>query len=138
MTMSEEQIQKLLEWFVKSSQTIKRSEDRKKAYAENHKWIQSAAIQKMPDTELETKFLEYFNSGGGKQRLNPIYRDRIIRNKKHFREERLEYALKLMPNVSLFLYEVSHLMLRKSFKAMLGGLFALLCKAPTFTGAYNK
>ena len=87
MALSEGQIQKLLEWFMNSSETKKKlSEHREKAFKENHKWTQPDVIQKMSDEELEAKFLEYYKSGGGKQTLNQIYRDRIIRDKKHFRE----------------------------------------------------
>lgn len=86
--LSQEQIQKLIEWFVNSSKTKKMySEYRKKALEENHKWIQPNVIQKMSDEELEKKFREYFDDGGGgKQTLNPIYRDRIIRDKNRFRK----------------------------------------------------
>ena len=86
MTLSEEQIQKLIEWFVNSSETKKKwSEHRRKAFEENHKWIQPTVLKKMSDQELETRFLEYFKSGGGRQNLNQIYRDRIIRDKEGFR-----------------------------------------------------
>lgn len=87
MKLSNEQIQKLLEWFVNSSETKRKwSEHRKRALKENHKWVQPDVIQKMSDEELETKFLEYYKTGGGRQSLNQIYRDRIIRDKKRFRE----------------------------------------------------
>jgi len=87
MALSEEQIQKLLDWFVNSSETKERwSEHRKKAFEANHKWVQLDIMKKMPDENLETKFLEYYKSGGGRQNLNQIYRDRIIRDKKRFRE----------------------------------------------------
>jgi MoxR-like ATPase len=40
----------------------------------------------MADEELEKKFLDYYNTGTGeKQRLNAVYRDRIIRDKALFR-----------------------------------------------------
>lgn len=87
MAVSEEQIKKLIEWFVNSSETKKRfSEHRKKAFEENHKWIQPYVMQNMSDEELEKKFLEYYISGGGRQNLNQIYRDRIIRDKNRFRK----------------------------------------------------
>lgn len=87
MALSDEQIQKLIEWFVTSSENRRKwSEHRRKALEENHKWIQLHVIQKMTDEELETKFLEYYKSGGGRQSLNQINRDRIIRDKKRFRE----------------------------------------------------
>jgi hypothetical protein len=40
----------------------------------------------MPDNELEAKYLEYYRSGGKRQNLNQIYRARIIRDKKRFRD----------------------------------------------------
>lgn len=87
MGLSDEQIQKLLVWFMESSETRKEwSALRKKAHEENHKWIQPDVIRKMTDEELETKFLGYYRTGGGRQTLNQIYRDRIIRDKKSFRE----------------------------------------------------
>jgi predicted nuclease of restriction endonuclease-like (RecB) superfamily len=87
MKLSDEQIRKLLDWFVNSSETKKKwSEHRKNAHEENHKWIQPDVIRKMTDEELDTRFLEYYKTGGGRQSLNQIYRDRIIRDKKRFRE----------------------------------------------------
>lgn len=87
MKLSDEQIQKLLDWFVNSSETRKMwIEPRKRSLEENHKWIQPDHIKKMTDEELESKFLEYYKNGGGRQNLNQIYRDRIIRDKKRFRE----------------------------------------------------
>ncbi|MGQ9534918.1 MAG: endonuclease NucS domain-containing protein [bacterium] len=87
MQLSDKQIQKLLDWYINSSEIRREwAEDRKKALEENHEWVQPDKIQKMSDEELETKFLEYFKTGGGKQSLNPIFRDRIIRDKKRFRE----------------------------------------------------
>lgn len=87
MKLLNEQIQKLLEWFVNLSETKRKgSEHRKRALKENHKWVQPDVIQKMSDEELETKFLEYYKTGGGRQTLNQIFRDRIIRDKKRFRE----------------------------------------------------
>ena len=79
MTLSEDQIQRLMEWFANSSETKKRSsEHRKKALEENHKWVQPDIIQKISDEELETTFLDYYKSGGGRQTFNQIFRDRII------------------------------------------------------------
>ncbi|CUU05230.1 Protein of unknown function DUF91 [Candidatus Kryptobacter tengchongensis] len=87
MGLSEEQIGKLLEWFVKMSETRKRlSEQRRRALEENNKWIQPDVIRRMSDEELERRFIEYYKSGGGRQSLNQINRDRIIRDKKRFRE----------------------------------------------------
>jgi MoxR-like ATPase len=86
--MTDEQIKKLLDWFVNESGTRKKwSERRQKALDENHRWIQPEVIQQMVDEELEKKFLDYYNTGTGeKQRLNAVYRDRIIRDKALFRQ----------------------------------------------------
>ena len=87
MLLTEPQIGKLLEWFVNSSETRKEwSDHRKKALKENHEWIQPNIIQNMSVEELESRFLEYYKSGEGRQTLNQINRDRIIRDKKRFRE----------------------------------------------------
>jgi len=67
MPLSEEQIKRLLEWFAIESETRRKwSGSRKKAYEENHKWIQPNVIREMPDAELEARFLEYFKNGGGR------------------------------------------------------------------------
>lgn len=87
MALSEEQIQKLLVWFMNSSETKRRLTDQRiKAFENNHKWIQPDIIKELSDKEIEAKFLEYYRSGGGRQGLNQIYRDRIIRDKKLFRK----------------------------------------------------
>src|SRR4030067_1655315 len=87
MLLSEEQVKRLIEWFINSSETKRNlSEDRRKASEGNHKWIQPDIIRKLSDDDLEEKFLGYYNSGGGRQSLNRIYRDRIIREKRRFRD----------------------------------------------------
>jgi hypothetical protein len=87
MPLSEEQIQRLLEWFVNSSETRRKwSEPRRKAYEVNHQWIQPDVIGEMPDNELEAKYLKYYKSGGGRQNLNQMNRNKIIRDKKRFKE----------------------------------------------------
>lgn len=86
MRLSDEQIQKLIEWFANSTIKSDWSKGRKKDLEKNHKWIQPDMIQNLSDKELEIKFLEYYKAGGGRQSLNQIYRDRIIRDKNRFRE----------------------------------------------------
>jgi len=87
MALSEEQIQRLIEWFVNLSETKRIwSEPRRKALEKNHRWIQPQTIREMSDNELTERFLEYYKSGGGRQNLNQIYRDRIIRDRIRFRE----------------------------------------------------
>ena len=88
MALLDAELKKLLEWFVFFSETRKQwSEKRKKATEENHKWIHPSVIENMSDQELESKFLEYYNSNTGyKQNLNKLNRDRIIRDKDKFRK----------------------------------------------------
>ncbi len=87
MRLTDEQIKKLLDWFVNTSETNKSwSENRKKLMEENHKWIQPDVIKGMSEGELEARFLEYYKTGGGRQKLNMIWKNRIIRDKKRFRE----------------------------------------------------
>lgn len=87
MALSEEQIKRLLEWFATESETRRKwSQPRKEAYEVNHQWIQPDVIREVPDNELEAKYLEYYRSGGKRQNLNQIYRARIIRDKKRFRD----------------------------------------------------
>lgn len=88
MDMSDDQVKRLLEWFANESETKKNwAEERRNASEENNKWIQPEQVKEMSDDELEKRFLEYYKGGTGKkQRLNQIYRDRIIRDKKRFRE----------------------------------------------------
>ena len=87
MPLSEEQIQRLLEWFANSSETKRKwSEPRREAFEVNHQWIKPDVIREMPDNELEAKYLEYYKSGGKRQNLNQIHRARIIRDKKRFRD----------------------------------------------------
>ena len=88
MAPTDEQIKKLLEWFVNSSETKKKyTEKRQKGLEEHHKWIQPDVIRELSDDELQENYLRYYKSGTGeRQRLIPIYRDRIISDKKRFRE----------------------------------------------------
>jgi len=81
MGLNDEQIQKLLEWFITTSKTRSWVEFRNKEQEKNSKWIKPDIIQDMDDEEFENKFFEYYRTGGGRQSLNQIYRDRIIRNK---------------------------------------------------------
>ena len=88
MGMSDDQANDLLEWFANESEIrAKFAEKRREAFDENNKWIQPETIKEMSDDELEKRFLEYYKGGTGeKQRINQIYRDRIIRDKEKFRE----------------------------------------------------
>jgi hypothetical protein len=93
MAITDEQIGRLLQWFATSSETNRLwGNGRKRILGDNQKWIQPSVIHAMTDDELETKFLEYYRTGGGRQALNQIYRDRIIRDKGRFRKT-LSYLL---------------------------------------------
>lgn len=86
MALTDEQIQRALDWFANSSEIYRNwAPSRKIFLQENNKWIQPESIKNLSDEELERKFLDYFNNNT-RQVLNKIYRDRIIRDKKRFRD----------------------------------------------------
>lgn len=62
--------------------------DKRKACIEkNHKWIDPTTISELSNEDLKAHYLDYFNSGTGeKQSLNPLNRDRVIRDIPKFRE----------------------------------------------------
>lgn len=85
MALTDEQIQKVLEWFVNSSEIYKNwTPNRKIFLQESNKWIQPETIKNLSDEELERKFLNYYNNNT-RQTLNRINRDKIIQDKKRFR-----------------------------------------------------
>lgn len=83
--MNEEQIDLLLTTF-KNSQHYKlwrpRRIDRHKY---NLSWIDPDKIETMSNDELKNKFIEYYSGGEGRQVLNQIWRDRIVRDIPKFR-----------------------------------------------------
>lgn len=79
MGLNEEQVQKLLEWFVTTSETKKAwTQFRYDEYKKNSKWLKPDIISNMSEDELKEKFFEYYRSGGGRQSLNQINREKII------------------------------------------------------------
>ncbi len=60
--------------------------ERRKRYEYNSKWIKPEVIKTLSDNELQKKFLEYYKGGEGRQTLNQIHRDKIVRDIKRFRE----------------------------------------------------
>lgn len=82
MGLNDEQVIKLIEWYVTTSETRNWIDFRNKEYFKNSKWIKPDVIRSMDENELKNKVFEYFKTGGGRQNLNQIYRDRVVRNKK--------------------------------------------------------
>lgn len=84
--MNEEQIYRLLaSW--KNSQHYKQWRPRRmERHQYNSNWIELGKISTMADQELKAKFLEYFGGGEGRQSLNQIWRDRIVRDLTKFRD----------------------------------------------------
>ena len=84
MRLNDNQIRELLRWYVNSSETRQEYHDeRMEELEKNEKWIDPEVIRNMPFEELKEHYLEYYNNGTGKkQNINPIYRDRIIRDPK--------------------------------------------------------
>jgi len=88
MALTDEQIKQLLEWFVNESKENKKwASKRKSGLDEHHKWIQPHIIQNLSDEKLEENYLKYYKTGSGyRQNLNQVNRDRVIRDKKKFRD----------------------------------------------------
>ena len=81
MRLSDDQIGLLLDWFVSSSATRKRDiANRRKAHSQNTAWLQPAVLTNMSDNDLVARFSQYYRSGGGRQTIVQIYRDRILQN----------------------------------------------------------
>jgi hypothetical protein len=83
--LTEEQIRYLLSKFKDSNTYLKWHKYREERHKFNSKWINPNSIQSLTNDELQQKFLEYFKGGEGRQRLNQIYRDRIVRDISRFR-----------------------------------------------------
>lgn len=86
MQLSDDQIGALLDWFVAWEKAKPWTERRAAAHKEWKAWLHPRKIGSMPDDKLRELFLDYFNRGAGRHGFNPIYRDRIVRDKGRFRE----------------------------------------------------
>jgi len=95
--MNEEQISLLLANF-KNSQHYKiwrrRRIDRHKY---NLEWIDPDKIKTMSDDRMKSKFIEYYSGGEGRQVLNQIWRDRIIRDVPKFKDVLIHLLGESMP-----------------------------------------
>ena len=86
MKLTDEQIKLLLDKFVASEEAQTWIKQRWEDHKRWKEWINAEKLNTLPDDELKNKFLEYFNEGAGRHRFNAIYRDRIVRDIKKFRE----------------------------------------------------
>jgi hypothetical protein len=84
--MDEEEIFQLLKEFKNSQHFKKWFPLRKERREYNNEWIKPEKIKGMPDDELKKRFIEYYSGGEGRQTLNQIWRDRIIRDVSNFRK----------------------------------------------------
>lgn len=86
MKLSDGQIKLLLDKFIASEEAQtwikKRWEDHKRW----KEWINPNKLDTLSDDKLKNWFLEYFNKGAGRHPFNAVYRDRIVRDIKKFRE----------------------------------------------------
>ena len=86
MKLCDEQIKFLLDKFVapeKAQAWIKQRWEDHKRWKE---WIDPDKLDTLSDDELKSRFLGYFNEGAGRHPFNAVYRDRIVRDIKKFRE----------------------------------------------------
>lgn len=82
--MDEGQIRLLLTDFRKSQHYKQWRPRRKERHEYNHGWIGPNNVKAMSKDELRNKFVEYYSGGEGRQILNQIWRDRIIRDGSKF------------------------------------------------------
>jgi len=87
MELSDDQIKRLLEWFVNSSEANKEWANKRKIGQEQaHEWLQPHKIKDMFDEELKEKFRNYYKRGSGdKQHLIQLNRERVIKDIKKLR-----------------------------------------------------
>lgn len=78
--MNEEQIRSLLLSYKNSEHHKLWQPQRLQSYNYNHNWVDPEKIKKMEYPTLKSEFLKYFGGGEGRQVLNQIWRDRIIRD----------------------------------------------------------
>ena len=94
MGLSDDQITKLLEWFVNSSEVNKEwSNRRKQGQEQAHEWLQPEKLKDLSDEELSNKFRDYYKRGSGdKQHLIQLNRERVLRDIKKLRKT-IDYTL---------------------------------------------
>ncbi|MDV2495789.1 MAG: endonuclease NucS [bacterium] len=86
MKLSDQHIKLLLEKFVNAPESQQWRDQRKSDHLLWDQWVNQETVQKLSDEELKQRFLEYFHAGAGRHPFNHIYRDRIIRDPKKFRD----------------------------------------------------
>jgi len=84
--MNEDQIRSLLISFINSEHHKLWQLKRQQSYNYNHNWVDPEKIKTMEHPILKSEFLKYFGGGEGRQVLNQIWRDRIIRDTPKFRD----------------------------------------------------
>lgn len=100
MKLTDEQIKLLLDKFVASEEAQTWIKQRGEDHKRWKEWIDPDKLNILSDDELKNKFLEYFNEGAGRHHFNAVYRDRIVRDIKKFRE-----AMKFLLDESIPLKE---------------------------------
>jgi len=85
MKLKDEQIKLLLNKFVVSEDASTWRKQRIEDHKRWKKWIDPNKLDSLSDDELKNGFLEYFNEGAGRHSFNAIYRNRIIKDVKKFR-----------------------------------------------------
>jgi len=117
MKLSDEQIKLLLDKFVASEEAQRWKEKRWKYHKRWKEWIDPNKLDTLSDDELKRRFLEYFNEGAGRHPFNAIYRDRIVRDIKKFRE-----TMKFLLNESIPVRERLNEILNKDGRFHIEGI----------------
>jgi len=71
---------------VKESDEFKKMDEDRKKFKSSSTWVKPETIERLSEDELKKKFPEYFNNCRTLYGLNPIYRDRIIKDTSKFKK----------------------------------------------------
>ncbi len=115
--MNDDQIKSLLDRFVVSEEARVWIEQRREDHRRWKGWIDPNKLETLSDDELKNKFLEYFNEGAGRHSFNAIYRDRIVRDIRKFRE-----VMKFLINASVSPKDKLNKILEKDGKYHIEGI----------------
>jgi len=95
--MNEEQINLLLTNFRNSQHYTIWRPRRIERHKYNLEWIDLDKIKTMSEDKVKSKFIEYYSGGEGRQALNQIWRDRIIRDVPKFKDTLIYLLDESMP-----------------------------------------
>ena len=105
--MDDYQVRRLLIDFKNSQHYRQNNPRRMERYRQNLNWVNPTIVRDLSGEELRQKFIEYYVDGGGRQSLNQIWRDRIVRDVEKFRSTLLYLLDESIPVEERFFNVVS-------------------------------